>query len=250
MRRLSREPPGPDLRPTRVSAPFLPSLLRRRPAAAVGVGLAALVALAGCATVRGHDGAGAADCAAVIRYDGHRYWGLGGLKRTPEVTGRSVSAVLPGCDDTGGKEPPPAEPVEAQQLAAVDPTTALLFNGAVYVRDGRELPRSTRMWFRAPRCTTTGDFEVTADWLGVTGPREPRFDGDLRPPYRLEVRVTAGPQRYVGTTVMVRTTATTDPALSPADVKRSLWQGGQVVASVRCVDGTFEALELRAREPS
>jgi hypothetical protein len=37
-----------------------------------------------------------------------------------------------------------------------------------------------------------------------------------------------------------------DPALTPADVRQSLGQAGSVSASVRCADGRFEALALRA----
>jgi hypothetical protein len=88
-------------------------------------------------------------------------------------------------------------------------------------------------------------FEVTADWLGVTGGPEPRFDGDIRLPYRLEVRVTEGPERYVGTTVTLRATTATDPALTPDDVKQSLWEGGQLTATLRCVDGRFDVLGVR-----
>ena len=129
---------------------------------------------------------------------------------------------------------------------SLTPGTAVLFDGSVYVRDGRDLPEATRGWFRAPRCGGAGTFEVTGDWLGVTGPRRPRFDGDLRPPYRLEVHVTSGPTRYVGATIMLRATRSTVPALTPSDVRTSLWRGGQVTASVRCTDRGFEALALDA----
>ncbi len=94
------------------------------------------------------------------------------------------------------------------------------------------------------RCGTAGTFELTGDWLGVTGSKQARFDGDIRLPYRLEVQVRSGPARYVGTTLMVRATEATDPALTPADVKASLWQRGQVTASVQCTDRHFEALAL------
>ena len=36
-------------------------------------------------------------------------------------------------------------------------------------------------------------------------------------------------------------TAQTDPQLGPADVERSLWEGGDVVAEVHCEDGRFVA---------
>lgn len=39
--------------------------------------------------------------------------------------------------------------------------------------------------------------------LGVIGPKPPRFEGDLRSPYRLNVHVTSGPDAYTGTTTDV-----------------------------------------------
>lgn len=194
----------------------------------------------------GGGGAGPTSCAAVLVYDGHTYFGTGGVKRDPDITGRSMSAVLSGCDDSGGQtEAESDEPVQVNELADVPPSTAVHFQGSIYVRDGRELPEQTRRWFRAPRCLNAGTFEVTGDWLGVTGPKKPQFDGDIRLPYRVEMHVTSGPPRYIRTTITVRATEATDPALNPADVKASLWQGGEVTASVHCTDQHFEALALK-----
>jgi hypothetical protein len=86
--------------------------------------------------------------------------------------------------------------VQVAELADVPLQTAFLWNGSVFIREGRELPAANRAWFRAPDCATAGTFVIVADWLGVTGPKKPRFDGDLRTPYRLEVRVTHGPSTY------------------------------------------------------
>lgn len=184
-------------------------------------------------------------CVSVIRYDGHTYIGQGELKRDPEVTGRSMPAVMPGCHDSGVQsEDEKDEAVRVKELAGVAPGTAVLWVGSIFIRDGRLLPKKTERWFHAPPCDTAGTFAVTGDWLGSTGPNQARFDGDIRPPYRLEVHVTSGPSQYAGATIMVRATKATDPALGPADVKGSLWQGGQVSASVRCVDRHFEALAL------
>ena len=217
----------------------MPLLMRQ--AVAVVAAPMLLVGQSGCS---GGD-AGSASCAAVLVYDGHTYLGSGRVKRDPKVTGRSMRAVLPGCDDTGGQSVAHKnEPVQVDELADVAPSTAVLFQGSLYVRTGHDLPEQTQRWFRAPRCSTTGTFEVTGDWLGVAGPKKPRFDGDIRLPYRLELHVTSGPTRYVGTTIMVQATKATDPALAPADVRSSLWKGGQVSASVRCADRHFEALAL------
>lgn len=179
-------------------------------------------------------------------YGDHWYAGRGGLRRDPATTGRLVTAVMPRCADSGGRESgAPAHRVQVAELVDVPLRTAFLWHDDLYVRDGHRLPPTTRVWFLAQRCSSMGTFRLTADWLGITGPNMPRFDGDLRPPYRLEVHVTGGPRRYVGATIMVRADAGTDPALTAESVKTSLWAGGQVIATVSCANGQFRAHALR-----
>jgi hypothetical protein len=219
--------------------------VRRSAAWSTSVLIVGCAVLAACSS-GGSRGGGSAVCPAKVLYGGHTYWGVGELKRDPATTGRRVKAVLPSCDDSGGQEPAdPDTRVDVDVLADVPAETAVLWNGSVYLRDGRELPAPARLWFRAPRCTTDGQFDLIGDWLGVIGPKPPRSDGDLRPPYRLEVHVTSGPDAYAGTTIQVHADAATDPRLGPNDVKTSLWNGGQVAARVDCVGGRFHAVSLR-----
>lgn len=191
-------------------------------------------------------------CAARLVVDGQAYDGIGGLRRDPAVTGAEVEAVMPGCDDTGG-EPPPEEAVTAQVLAEVPPGTALLFDGAVYVREGQgqdpQLQERLRHWRTSPRCSTPGTFELTGPWLGVDGPHEPEVDGDIRPPYRLTIHVDAGPEAYTRAQVDVQVTASTSPALGQSDVSTALWAGGTVTAEVRCDGARFVALGVRSQAP-
>lgn len=207
--------------------------------------IASTLALTGCSSEQPLGGSGgAASCAAVLDYDGATYVGHSDLKRDPATTGRMVDAVVPGCDDTGGLDPVPAERVRVAELADVPRDTALLFNGTLYLREGSELPAGTREWFTAPGCTSPGDFVLTGDWIGVTGKHKPRFDGDLRPPYRLELHVEDGPEEYVGSTVRIRATAETDPRPGVPEVKASLWDAEPLVATVGCDDGRFVARAL------
>ena len=207
------------------------------------------VVLASCGSGDGggRGGTGSSACAAVAVYQGHTYLGHGGVKRDPATTGRLVQGVLPSCDDSGGQDPAePDQSVQVAELVDVPLETAFEWNGGVYIRKGRELPAAAEDWFRGPRCASVGVFVLTADWLGVNGPKKPRFDGDLRPPYRLEVHVTEGPREYVGATIRVHAHADTDPGLGPGDVKTSPWKGGQVIAQVSCLDGRFRAHSLRS----
>ena len=210
----------------------------------VVVVLAAGALLSGCGQERG-DGAGETgdlSCAALLEYDGHRYIAHGELKRDPATTGRVGSGVAPGCDGGGGATRD--RRVEVAELTDLPKDRAVLVEGSVYVRVDQPFPEAARAWFVAPRCDTSREFELRGDWLSVQGPNRPRFDGDLRPPYRLGVHVTDGPEEYVGATIQIRATKSTHPALGPEDVKTSLWKGGGVIAQVQCESGHFTASSL------
>lgn len=214
-----------------------------------------LLLLAGCAEggtagggrADGPEGTGDAEaaCAAVVRYDGHDYWGHGDLARTPELTGRTGTGIRPACDDGNGAAP--REEVEVEELAALPLKRGFLVGGQAYVREGKPFPESIRAWFEPPRCEGEGAMELSGRWVGVTSPHEPRFDGDLRAPYRLTVWVDAGAEDYVGSRVVIRAGEGTDPQLGPEDVRRALWREGTLDARVHCEDGRFVADGLTTR---
>lgn len=210
--------------------------------------LAALgLLLAGCSTSATTEPGvhGSAACAAIVEYDGQRYLGHGGLDRVPGTTGRTEKGVAPGCDDTFDGDVPEDREVVVEQLEDVPLDVAFLVDGSVYVREGRELPDETRAWFVPPSCEEAGSFEVAGAWLGVQGGPEPRFDGDIRPPYRLEVSIEDGPAAYVDTTVEIHANEQTEPLLTTKDVKQALWSPGTLTAEVHCEDGRFVADGLR-----
>lgn len=216
----------------------------------VRIGLTAswLVLLGACTAGDEPEVDGDASCAAVLEVDGVRFVGTGELRRTPETTGRTVPAVQPGCDDSGGQDDAGSadEPVEADVLADVAPDVAVLLSGTLYVRDGEPVPTAVRTLLTPPLCTSAGTVELSGDWLGVMTSREPRFDGDLRVPYRLEVRVVEGPAVYVGTTLDLRVNDDAAATLTPDDVRTSLWQGGRLTAEVRCDEQQrFEVVAAR-----
>jgi hypothetical protein len=202
-----------------------------------------LVVAASACSADGVTSSGDAVCATVADHDGRRYHGHGDLTRTPETTGRTVEVLLPGCDDGNGAAED--RTAEAEELTGVPLARAFLVDGQVYVRGDAPLPDEVQAWFLPARCATAGPFEISGPWVGVRSRHEPRFDGDLRAPYRVEMWVEAGPEEYVGTRVTVRADEETTPGLGPRDVERSLWEGGDVVAQVRCEDGRFVADGLR-----
>lgn len=213
--------------------------------------LAGIILLGGCGSsddssdLTGQNGqTGESDlaCPMKLRFQGQEYLGTGELKRDPPVTGRTARGVLVVCDDGNGDSG--EESVQVSELADLPMERAMLWNGTLLVRDGDLVPRLTRSWFVAPECASSGRFELRGDWLGVTAPHRPRFDGDLRPPYRSRVHVTDGPPDYSGATIQVHVSDNTNPTLGPTDVKTSLWQGGGITAEITCRGRDFVAIGL------
>jgi hypothetical protein len=205
------------------------------------VALLALLALVGCDT-SSNDRRAEGDCAAVVDYDGHRYQGHGELVRAPATTGRVETGTEPSCDDGTGEAG--GGTVQVEELAALPMSRAVLVRGSLYVRSDRPFPEAARSWFRAPACASAGEIRLAGAWLAVDEAQEPRFDGDLRAPYRVQVRVADGPEDYRGTVVWIRADEDTRPTLEPEDVRTSLWEGGGLVARVRCEGGAFRATSL------
>ena len=199
--------------------------------------LVLLLSLVGCSGAT--ESGGIADCADLVRYDGHRYHGHGELQRAPATSGAAGTATRMSCDDGNG--PSPEEDIDVVELRDVPLDRAFLSHGQVYVRDDLDLPEAARAWFEPTRCERAEPFELTGRWLGVESQRKVRSDGDIRPPYRITLWVTAGPPAYVDTQVAVHADGHTDPQLGPDDVKGSLWEGGEVIARVHCEEGRFVA---------
>lgn len=229
--------------------------MRLRGYVVAALSLALLLALAACASegASHSDGQSFASCAARLLVDGDEYTGMGGLVRDPETTGEEIQAVMPGCSDTNAVGIPPDETVAAQVLAGIEPDTALFFDAAIYIREGRlqdeQLQERLRYWRTEPTCDSAGTFTLVGGWLGVKGAHDPEHDGDIQLPYRVLMHVDAGPAAYVRTQLTVHASTRTDPALGPDDVTASLWKGGAVTAEVRCEGDRFSALTLRSSPP-
>ena len=219
-----------------------------------------LTALAGpllvsaCAVAGSPGGAGgsdaAASCAAVLEYDGRTYTGYGDLKYVPATSGVTGTGTMPRCDDQPeSQDDVGAEKLTVAELRDIGPDRAVLTNGGVFLADGKAFPEQIRAWFSAPDCDLAGSFGVHGDWLTVDTHAEPRFDGDLRAPYRVTVAVLSTDpraERYAGWTIDVTVTGQTAPSLGPDDVTSSLWEGGTISVRVHCDDTRFVAEQARS----
>lgn len=212
--------------------------------------LTALLLVSGCAGTGDEGSSGAASCAAVIEYHGHTYWGHGELTRVPATTGRTESGVRPGCNDYGSNgemADEPDEQVPIEELADLPLREGFLANGSFYKRDRDQLPAVAAAWFEPVTCDADAPMTLSGRWIGVTSKHKPRFDGDLRPPYRLEMWVADGPGAYVDSRIFVRADEHTAPTLTTPDVKRALWDDGTVTAEVHCDGDLFVADALSSR---
>ena len=88
----------------------------------------------------------------VLRHDGATYEGVRPPDRRPALTGRTDTAVLPGCNDTGADVDPPDEEVEVHEVEGVPTSVAVWAFDSLFVREGEELPASADAWWARPAC--------------------------------------------------------------------------------------------------
>lgn len=202
---------------------------------------------------------GAASCALVVDVGTQRYVGAGELMQLPPLERERVAGTIPACDDTGGtpwwrawdRDEPP-ESVEVHAVSGVDPEVALVLRDQVLVPEssaGHAVPTELRPWLRRPRCTADGPLVLRGEWLDVETTKAPRFDGDVRAPLTVELRVDrheADRPELAGARVLVRDRGVADPALTPDDVRDTLWTGGTLEARAHCENGRFVADGFRS----
>ena len=186
----------------------------------------------------------------MLDYRGDRYTSAGDLARLPTAVGTAGQATYPPCDDTGGRLPSGGGgQVSVGRIRGVDPGTAFLANGRLWLhRDVTSLPGFVRASRLPVPCTLRGPVTVSGTWLSVESPRRVRFDGDVRPPYRIELAsgtpsvVPAGYQSVVLSVAGTRDTRTA----TPAEVRRTLQSGDPVDVEVHCDGRRFVADSLAA----
>lgn len=199
---------------------------------------ACLLALSGCASP---EGTASASCATQLRYDGAVYEAApkGPPDRAPELTGRTDTAEVPGCEDTGGEDPPPSQ-VEVEEIAGVPMTTAVWSMDGVLVRRGATLPASSEAWYGVPGCSLGGPVDLVGTWVGVSSEKKVRFDGDLRTPLRIDLYVEPGsgnPDELERYTLRVHDDGAASPALDRHLAEEALWSTRAALAVTVVCDG-------------
>lgn len=185
-------------------------------------------------------------CALQLVYDGVAYDGAprGDPDRTPDLTGRTGTGRVSGCNDTGGEEEP-AQDVTVEEIDGIPMTTAVWAMGSLLVRRGETLPASTEDWYGVPTCDLRDPVTLTGRWLGVMSEKEVRFDGDLRTPLWIDLAVEpdqGNPPELVGYTLRVHDDGGADPALEKSFAEEALWSSRSLLAvEVTCGGERFTA---------
>jgi len=185
-------------------------------------------------------------CPAVVDLDGHRYFGYGDLLTTPSTTSRTAVAISPSCDDGNGATG--RDRLTAHEIRGIPMTTAVLVDGNLYLEENAQLTAEMRAWFRYPTCSHEGSVTLVGRWIGVTQVKPVRFDGDVRPPLRIEYAVersTPDVPAYDGWRIHVRDDGSARPALTPDDVKAALWDDAPLEVRVHCDGKVFMAESFR-----
>jgi Family of unknown function (DUF6281) len=212
------------------------------------IGLIALAACSSPVAPRGTTGSGGSgSCAFTARFDGQTYVGIGGLHRMPTLGRPLGTAILPACEDVK------AASIPAFAVRGLDPRIVFAsprFEQMVLVREDVDpIPAAIRRLEAEPTCVARGgSIELRGPWLGILG-ADGKTEVDMVPPYDLSMRVDdATPVRYERTFLTVRVEA--GRPLDQADLRSSLWKGGQLIVHASCLGGRFVADTVTALAPA
>jgi Family of unknown function (DUF6281) len=195
---------------------------------------------------------GEASCVFIAKFEGRTYVGVG-VDITPIEGSPLGSAVVPGCDDTGGP-PPPSSKVRVSSFPGLPASIALVIPGndqTVLVRAGlRELPPAVAALVHAPSCQASDEpIRLTGQWQGILG-ADGKTELDLIPPYDVYIQVASSSNvRYQRARLTVRVPRSLGRPISHTDIENSLWKGGSIAITATCDGSRFIATDVQVQVP-
>jgi hypothetical protein len=211
----------------------------------------AFVLFTGCSEAsQDREGAGGRSCGLMAQLDGRWYLGNGGFRVIPTYGDSLGTATIPACEDGD------AFRIKAVSIVGVSPEVA--FAAPSYAEDivfiaeeTDSLPTALQRLRQEPTCVDRdAPIALNGPWLGIIG-AEGDTEVDLVPPYDLSMRVDdASVARYERTFLTIHVAANTGRPLTREDVRRSLWEGGNLSVTAACGDGGFIAEDVTALPPS
>lgn len=194
-------------------------------------------------------GPGGGACALGARLEGRSYYANGGFRVIPTPGEALGTASVPDCEGDGGYT------FQAMSIDGVPPEVAFVDperEDIIFVaEDISSLPPELVPFRSEPACVE-GDapLRLRGLWLGIIGPHE-KTEVDLLPPYRLEMRVDdASAPRYERTFLTIRVAGDAGRLLTRNDLRRSLWEGGDLSVTVTCRQRRFFATTAAAYPPA
>ncbi len=181
-----------------------------------------------------------ASCIAVIEIDGESYYERDSDELEVPTDGGETDAVSPGCNDSGKEEPD--DQIRVELIRDVPAATAVVYQDALYVRGGVQLPASAGDWYPSVSCREPGEFVLRGRLGSVSQPYQPYAHRELEAPYEVSLLVDEGP--WSDTWLEVQVTAESESGLTAADRDRN-----RVLlrATVKCREGEFLARSLQVR---
>jgi hypothetical protein len=194
-----------------------------------------------------------AACADIVRFNGHRYTGLG-IQVAPVEGAALGEAERLGCNDQGDGTMPPNEQIQVAELPGVSSDDVIVErgnDGAVYIaEDLSPLPREVEALISPPGCDPADEpLELSGPWSGILG-ADGNTEVDLVPPYDvfMQVRRASSP-RYDRASLTIRVPVELGRPISHADVEAYLWKEGSISVSATCGDGGYLALSVTTGPP-
>jgi hypothetical protein len=215
-----------------------------------GIVLIALTLLASCSGLESEEtGEGDGSCALLARLDGRSYDAWGGVSLIPTYGDSLGSAVIPPCGNEREFR------IEAFRIVGVKPEIAFAspqYEESVFIAKGvSPLPSELERLRQEPKCIAKGGpVRLQGPWLGIIG-TDGKTEVDLVPPYNLSMRVDAASNpRFERAFLTIHVGTELGRPLTREDLRSSLWEGGDLAVTAKCIDGEFWAEQVTASPPS
>lgn len=206
--------------------------------------------LAGCASAS--EPSAQATCVVIADFEGQQYHSRNALVH-PSPGAVLGDITIPGCNDTGGEQPPD-ESRSVASLPGVDKSVALVdaeIPEVIYVRaDLERLPPEVERYFVAPVCRPEdAPIDLAGPWLSIPG-TDANVEPDPVPPYWVEMLVaSSSSSAYLDAELRILIPPSLGMPITHEDVEKSLWTGGTVRVSARCRGARFVADAVATMPP-
>lgn len=217
--------------------------VRRRPFALVALAAGVAVAAGGIlwgTSPRDVDPP-TARCVAELVFNDTKYVAYGDVRRVPRSAEPAGTATQVRCEGA-----PSSGTVTVFAAEGYEPADIILVNGAPWISQIPPIPELESL-FLPTVCAATDEFKIVGTVIGVTSDKETTQDGQLAPPFTLDIEATNGPAWLLSDYQTVRISGLVDSTTRLASdhlVGDALSGATPIQASIRCRTGRYELVGL------